>query len=235
MNIKSGSPTIKHSGFTLIELMIASTILIMVMLVGTYAYGLFASKWDKQLGNVNQAMGQIKELTLINHLLDGIVPLALFTERQAPGFYFIGGQESLTAISLSGLVNQNEPVVFNLSIQVQNGVNVLLYREAPTTTNLILSIEQPIDYQHELRLLVGVESLMFSYFGWPSFDVKSAANFNPTARGPSAVWFEQYNGQVSSLHPEKLKLNLSFENGLISMLSQYTQDSEMLLRNYEGI
>jgi prepilin-type N-terminal cleavage/methylation domain-containing protein len=235
MSKRKGALKTHQNGFTLIELMIASTILIMVMLLGTYAYSLFAQKWDKQLGNVNQALRQVKELTLVNNLLDGIVPLALFNERQDPGFYFIGNQQSLTAISLSGLVNQDEPVVFNLSLQQQNGKNVLLYREAPTTTNLILSIEQQINYQHELILLDGLKNLSFSYFGWPSFDVKSENSFNPSNRDPSTRWSAEYNGQDSRLHPEKLRLSLSLKDGQITINSQFTQYSEMLFRNFEGV
>jgi hypothetical protein len=215
--------------------MIASTILIMVMLVGTYAYSLFATQWDKQLGNVNQAMTQIKQLTLINHLLDGIVPLALFEERQDPGFYFIGEEQSITAISLAGLVNHNEPVVFTLSLVERDGNPLLLYREAPTTANLILSIDQTIDYQHELALLVGLDGLSFRYFGWPSFVAKSAANYNPSSRSARAGWSASFNGQSRSLHPEKLTLNLRIENGQIKLHSQFTQDSEILLRKFEAI
>ena len=226
----------KHTkGFTLVELMIASTILIMVMLVGTYAYSLFAKKWDEQLGNVNQAMWQIKELTLINSLLDGIVPLALFNQREGKGFYFIGEQQSLIAISLQGLVNQDQPVVFSLSLQLQGNENVLIYREASTSTNLILNTQQQIRYQHQLVLLKGLKNINFDYFGWPSFAVKARNSFEPSSRGPRASWYKKYNGQDAGLHPEKLTLSLGLVNGDIYFSSQFTQNSEILLQSYEGL
>ncbi|MGJ8680089.1 PilW family protein [Paraglaciecola sp.] len=221
-------------GFTLIELMIASMILIVVMLVGTYSYSLFSDKWDKQLGNVEQAVNRVKDLSLLNSLLDGVVPLALFNGQKGNGFYFHGEQQTLTAVSLNGLFVQDAPVVFSLSMQQINGKNVLLYQETSTTNSLLLKADDVVEFTHSKTLLPGLISAEFTYYGWPSWESKRTFNFTKDLAAFKLGWFDSYEGIITGLHPEKLSLALNFENGSLHLNSQYLLNSELLLSEPEG-
>jgi prepilin-type N-terminal cleavage/methylation domain-containing protein len=229
----------KQQGFTLIELLIASSILMMILLLGTYSYSLFADKWNKQLGHVNEVVQQVRTLTLLDQLLDGIVPLVL-NENAVNGFYFNGAATQLTAISLNGIIRSAQPVVFRLSTETQNnGTQQIWYEEAGLKNLLILTEKQQIPFDEPLLLLENLTQTQFSYFGWESFDVKSQAAFeNDISKRP--IWLSNYDGQTRQLQPEKLALVLRFKQtqkqaqAQVNLNSRYTQNSEILLRDFEG-
>jgi prepilin-type N-terminal cleavage/methylation domain-containing protein len=231
----------KHQGFTLIELLIASSILMMILLLGTYSYSLFADKWNKQLGHVNKVVQQVRTLTLLDQLLDGVVPLVL-NENAVRGFYFNGAATQLTAISLNGIIRSAQPVVFRLSTETQiNGTQQIWYEEAGLKNLLILTEKQAIPFDEPLLLLKNLTQTQFSYFGWESFEVKSQAAFeNDTSKRP--IWLSNYDGQTRQLQPEKLALMLLFKKTQketqaqtqVNLNSRYTQNSELLLRDFEG-
>jgi prepilin-type N-terminal cleavage/methylation domain-containing protein len=222
----------KTQGFTLIELLIASSILVMIMLVGTYSYSLFADKWNKQLGHVNEVAEQIRKVTLLDQLLDGIVPLVL-TENNTNGFYFDGSADELKAISLNGIIRSDEAVIFRLSLDTLiNGTKQIWYQEASVQDTLLLSAKQSIPFDEPLLLLGNLTQAQFSYFGWQNFEVKSQAAFeNDLSKRPS--WQPNYQGHVQQLHPEKLLLNLQFVDAQLSLNSRYTKNSEILLREFD--
>lgn len=219
----------KTQGFTLIELLIASSILVMIMLVGTYSYSLFADKWNKQLGHVNEVAEQIRTVTLLDQLLDGVVPLVL-NENNTNGFYFDGSADELKAISLNGIVRSDEPVIFRLSLDTLiNGTKQIWYEEASVQDILLLSAKQSIPFDEPLLLLDNLMQAQFSYFGWQNFEIKSQAAFeNDLSKRP--YWQPSYQGHVQQLHPEKLSLNIKFVDAQLSLNSRYTRNSEVLLR-----
>lgn len=219
----------KTQGFTLIELLIASSILVMIMLVGTYSYSLFADKWNKQLGHVNEVAEQIRTVTLLDQLLDGVVPLVL-SENNTHGFYFHGSANELKAISLNGVVRSDEPVIFKLSLDTLiNGTKQIWYEEASVQDILLLSAKQSISFDEPMLLLDNLTQAQFSYFGWQNFEIKSQAAFeNDPSKRP--YWQPNYQGHVQQLHPEKLSLNIQFVDAQVSLNSRYTKNSEVLLR-----
>ena len=217
----------------------------MILLLGTYSYSLFADKWHKQLGHVNDVVQQVRTLTLLDQLLDGIVPLVL-NENAVSGFYFNGAATQLTAISLNGIIRSAQPVVFRLSTKTQiNGSQQIWYEEAGLKNLLILTEKQAIPFDEPLLLLENLTQTQFNYFGWESFAVKSQAAFeNDISKRP--IWLSNYDGQTRQLQPEKLALILQFKQtktqtqkntqaqAQVNLNSRYTQNSELLLRDFEG-
>tara|TARA_R110000868_G_scaffold317544_5_gene578381 strand:+ start:487 stop:1167 length:681 start_codon:yes stop_codon:yes gene_type:complete len=223
----------KQQGFTLVELLISSTILTMILLVGTYSYSLFADKWNKKLGHVNKVAEQVRTLSLLDRLLDGIVPLVIF-QKDSKGFYFQGSAQQLTAISQNGFINTQGAVVFQLYLQTSiDGAKKLWYQEASLNGLLLLSTQQTIPFGEPLLLIDKITDLQFNYFGWQSLDVKSEAAFtnDPTKEKD---WFTQYAGFERQLQPEKLSLTINVEDMQFSLLSLFSQNSESLLRDFDG-
>ncbi|MDN4503139.1 hypothetical protein QX776_12055 [Alteromonadaceae bacterium BrNp21-10] len=172
-------------------------------------------------------------MTLLDHLLDGIVPLALFPEN-TKGFYFKGEKNTLTAISQNGMFSINDPVVFRLRLESQkDGTLSLWYEEASLDNLLITNAQQNIPFKTSIQLLKGLHSFEFSYYGWQSFDIKSQAAFEFDA-SKTRRWYAQYQGMQAQLHPEKLRLLLKLPQGQIELISHFTQNSETLMSNMEG-
>jgi hypothetical protein len=131
-------------------------------------------------------------------------------------------------------------VVFRLSTETQNnGTQRIWYEEAGLQNLLILTEKQQIPFDDPLLLLENLTQTQFNYFGWESFEVKSQAAFeNDTSKRPT--WLSNYNGQTRQLQPEKLALMLRFKQekaqtqAQVNLNSRYTQNSEILLSNFEG-
>jgi len=205
----------------------------MILLVGTYSYSLFADKWNKKLGHVDEVTEQVRTLSLLDRLLDGIVPLVIFQEN-TKGFYFQGSTQRLTAISQKGLIDTQGPVVFSLYLETSlEGSKKLWYQEASLNTLLLLSNKQSISFDEPLLLLNKITALQFSYFGWQSLDVKSETALTHD-KAISKHWYTQYDGFERQLQPEKLSLNIDIEGKPFSLLSVFSQNSEALLRDFDG-
>ena len=220
----------RHQGFTLVELMISTTVLIMVMMVGTYGYSLFTRNWERHTGLVDSQFENAKDLARINKVLDSVVPLVIYGESEFGAFFFKGKVSEVTAISATGMFTSGGPVVFSLAFEEQEGEGSLLYKELPITSQLITSAEQNINYQYQTRLLKGVDKAEFSYLGWANFDAKIDFKFNPQGAPKMRNWQPSYLSHQTRLHPEKLRVRFTIADESVELFSTYLQDSEKLLR-----
>lgn len=225
----------RQSGFTLIELLIASTILIFILLVGSFSFSLFANNWDKKLSHFEQRASEVRDLNLLNNVLDGIVPLALF-QGDTPGFYFVGREKSLQAISLNGIFNLDVPVTFLLSFEtLPDGKTQLHYRESPVDSQLILNVEQTVGYLNEWTLLVDVTEVSFNYYGWKDLGFKAQNRnlaLNNGNLGPK--WSASFSGEKRQLMPERIELAIGFDGRSIIIQSQLQQNAELFFSGMNG-
>ena len=71
----------KVAGFSLVELLVAVTILGMVIGVATYGYSLFSRQWSVRLGGFDEAQGEYQRVALVVRALEDTLP---FVVRAAP-------------------------------------------------------------------------------------------------------------------------------------------------------
>ena len=66
-----------YTGFTLIELMLATSLLMMVLFSGYYAYSLYTQKWQKRVDTFWQGTNDAIGIETVNKLLVATIPYVL--------------------------------------------------------------------------------------------------------------------------------------------------------------
>ena len=204
--IQISNQMVKAKGFTLIELMIAISILTLLLFTGSYSYSLLSERWNKELGQFSQSAQTYKHLELLQSLLEGVQPYVVVDSNQKPTFFFIGDSNSLLAVSRSGLFSGEYPEIFRLSIVNQaNGKVDLIYQSASTEQLLLKGTDQSFSFTHQLVLFSNIDKVQFNYFGWSHlYDKNTIGKSNKKAQ-----WFERFSGIDNQIMPEKYSLTLT--------------------------
>ena len=216
-------------GFTLIELMIAVSILTLLLFTGAYSYSLMSERWNKELGQFSHSAKNTKHLALTQRLLAGVMPYVVVDNKLSPAFFFIGNKSSLLAVSRSGFFSESYPEIFRLTVmEKRNGKVDLIYQSKSTQEVLLKTTEQNITFAHQITLFTDLDSVNFEYFGWQHLYIKNAIDKN----GQTAKWFEQFSGIDNLLMPEKFHLTLVKEGASLSLPIVLTKDSQKWLSPY---
>lgn len=226
----------KSSGFTLIELMIAVTILTMLLFTGSYVYQMLASRWDKELGSFNQSAKQTKSFILIKNLLKGIHPFIVWDKKlsgeKKPSFFFIGSNDSLLSVSRAGLFVQQYPEIFRIkALEKESGLFDLVYQSTSTQNTLLLYAQQEIIFEHQITLLSDITEIKFKYLGWNGFMERGRAEEEHS----EATWRDYFSGIDNQLLPEKmiiyvkqdqkeLEFSITFDVNSLRFLSAYIEE-----------
>lgn len=222
----------KKSGFTLIELLVTVTILTGLLLLGSFSYSLFASKWDKELGNFQKEINLSKSLELINSILTGIQPYIVVNEIQnvkKPGFLFVGTSERLLSITNRSVFDFKYPEIFLFEIiNNDKGKKDLLYQAKSTQSFLLLNTSQEIKFENKILLLKDFDKIEMSFYGWDTIIAKSGITANETG----GAWRPSFSGMDSLQTPNQIKLVLIKNAKEITMLIQLDEKSLRYLTPY---
>ncbi|MCH8135816.1 MAG: prepilin-type N-terminal cleavage/methylation domain-containing protein [Gammaproteobacteria bacterium] len=193
-------------GFSLLEMLVAITVLSMVIGISTYAYSLFMRQWDGHLGRFDEAQAQYQRLDWLASALEDTLPYIVRDDNGVLGFYFLGREEGLTAVTMSPIFDVGEPALIRVFREADDsGAWRLVYEEAPFAGNLLARADQRMDFRHRLIIARNVPHLKFRYFGWA--DLQTRMSFGE-ALNVRRSWFDEFDGLQRQFHPEKIELNL---------------------------
>lgn len=193
-------------GFSLLEMLVAITVLSMVIGISTYAYSLFMRQWDGHLGRFDEAQAQYQRLDWLASALEDTLPYIVRDDNGVLGFYFLGREEGLTAVTMSPIFDIGEPALIRVFREADDsGAWRLVYEEAPFAGNLLARADQRMDFRHRLIIARNVPHLKFRYFGWA--DLQTRMSFGE-ALNVRRSWFDEFDGLQRQFHPEKIELNL---------------------------
>jgi prepilin-type N-terminal cleavage/methylation domain-containing protein len=223
----------KDKGFTLIELMIAITILGLLLFTGSFVYSTISNRWDQELGEFNQHFDEARSLILLQTLLSGVMPYVVRTGEQndsLPTMFFVGDQDSLLAVSRGGLINSDYPEIFRLTaLPNQNDKFDLIYQSVSTQTTLLLNTLQEIEFLQRIVLMHDLDDIQFRYFGWPSFQSK---NLSTEENAAAQSWYARYSGVDKQLNPEKIEVQLTQGDKVIRFSVRLDESSQRFLEHY---
>ena len=205
------------TGFTLIEMMIAMTILSMVMLLGTWSFSLFIDRWDGRLGYFSKHASQAKDFILLNEIVSGISPF-VYRQNGQPSYYFKLVDNQITGVTQNPIFNNNEFALFKLSVERSNsGSSYLLYKETKIQ-NLYQGATDTYDY--EKVLINDTARIDLSVFAWDNFKQKIAAE-DPLISNSKAVpkWRSSYDASLSNLLPSKVSISTTDGNITIPLIN----------------
>lgn len=219
----------RQKGFTLIELMIAISILSLLLFTGSYSYSLMSERWNKELGQFSTSAHVAKNLNLLQRLLTGVSPFVVVDDKRKPSFFFIGASDSLLAVSNIGLFSNHYPEIFRLTtVEKENGLVDLIYQSESTKNILLTGTDQSIEFTKKIILFTDLDSVVFNYFGWDNIFVKNS-------RAESGIiqrWYNNYSGIDKQLMPELFTLILVKGGKRLSFPIVLEADSEHWLSPY---
>lgn len=223
-----------QKAFTLIELLIVTTLLSLLMFTGSYAYSLFTNKWQSELGQFSKINKQMMAFHRIETLLTNLTPYPIRQDNSQPAFLFIGNKDSILAVTHDGLFSQNSAEAFRLSsVKTSDGTYQLLYQAKSLEHTAILTESQEIIFTNEIILLDNLNKIEFYYYGWSSYQEKKSRTADNQAG--SKKWYEVYSGIDKQLTPEKIEIKLTQGKKQITInLNLDTQTDRWLASYFDG-
>jgi hypothetical protein len=195
--------------------MIATSLLMMVMFSGYYAYSLYSQKWQKRVEVFWHNTEQAVALDSLHKVLSSTLPYVVNGKDDKAVIYFKGSNTHVSFISSSAIFSA-EPALVLLRLEAMPNSNNynLIYQEQSLKHNLVLDIEDQPLWQHEITLLANITDFNLSYFGWQSFnDVIKELNSEAYVIEDTRTWYQNHESNVSRLLPEKLQVSFTNEKG----------------------
>jgi prepilin-type N-terminal cleavage/methylation domain-containing protein len=193
----------KVKGFTLIELLLSVTILTMVMLLATYSFSIFTSRWEGRLGHFSAHLSEAKDHILLNDILSSTLPY-VYRTKTTIGYYFNLAGGELTAVTQSAIFHPDSPVVYQLSIkQLEDGSFYLLYQEAKLS--VLNGHIQPV-FTHEKILIDKAKSISLKVLGWKDLEQKIQSEDPLVNSDKKPIWRENYHAEQSNIMPQAVMI-----------------------------
>lgn len=197
-----------NKGFSLVELLVAMSILIMVTLIGNYGYNLYARYWQKELGHYQEVFERIKGVSRLHNVIISIKPYLIRGDENEIYHYFEGTQSVLRSVVASSLTNPRYPAIFEMVVITNNNIKSLVYRERVMDTGPILNEKQLGDYSQEFTLLTNISDITFEYFGWENYQVRSQALNEQSGDLLTQRWFGLYSGKDTLIPPNVIRISI---------------------------
>ena len=213
------------SGLSLIELLVAITLLSMVILTGYYAYSIIATSWQKQSSVIDAQLDHRSELRKLDAVLKGIMPWTIRNKDNQGAFFFVGKQDSLLAVTSNGLFDDQYPEIFRLVVQQDaDGSAYLLYQATSSQHVSLVNSSQSIEFGHEMVLLNEMSNFQFNYFG--------ASQLTAMTVAPDFTWSNEFSGLDRQLMPYQLMLKVVKGQYELRLRAGYQYNSAKLLSGY---
>ena len=223
----------KSAGFTLIEMLVTMSILAMVVLAGSSAFGFFAQRWDGSLGHFDRSMTNSKNLMLVQEVLDNLVPYMAYDSKNQPSVYFEGNRNGFVAVSSRSLYRQNRMAVVRFSVKQNADLTFkVLFEEWPMDDAVLIYAKTAVPFLPPLVLFNSVSSADFQYFGWTDRLSKIGNGGDQLPQAPS--WHKALNAVASTVAPVKVRLKFNYEENPYVLMSSLAEQPPNLLIKYSG-
>jgi prepilin-type N-terminal cleavage/methylation domain-containing protein len=205
----------QYKGFTLIELMIATSLLMIVMFSGYYAYSLYSQKWQKRVQLFWHNTEQATSLDSLHKVIASAAPYIVAGENKKVVVYFKGGNDQVSFVTNSAIFSA-EPALIQLHIKAipDSNYSNLIYQEQSLKHKLVLDITHQPKWQHEIVLLSNISEFALSYYGWLTFEDLTKQMLSDTVIvDTNRSWYKNHQANLSRLLPDKLSIRLVTDQG----------------------
>lgn len=205
-----------QNGFTLIELMLATTLLMLVLFSGYYGYGLFTEKWQKRTQYYWQQTQETLAFDAIARVFESTFPYIVNSDSNQPAQYFSGDQNRVIFITTSPLFSKETSVV-EFKVLQRGDEYSLVYNEASMRDNLILNQSDLITWQHQVVLLENLQSISFDFYGWKNLkQVLSSLVSEEDETKEAPDFYQQHIMEERRVLPVSIYINLKTKKGELS-------------------
>lgn len=194
----------KSRGFTLIEVLLAMTLLSMVMFAGSLSFSIFSSRWQKDLGDFSTQVGQAKKMLLLKSLFNGTSSYIVKTKSDEPVYLFEGEAAVMRFVSNNPILNPGQVALVRLVVrELDNGSQQLIYQEYPMAEHWVFTTADQPELMQSLVLMEG-SNIRFNYFGWHNKETRARA-FEGDDVLPE--WRTDYHAEQSGILPEAINIS----------------------------
>ncbi|WP_028771740.1 prepilin-type N-terminal cleavage/methylation domain-containing protein [Shewanella waksmanii] len=198
-----------EAGFSLVELLVALTIMSLTMLVGSYAFSTFSNKWGQDMGRFASTFSQAKQTTLLPRVIRGIYPYVVENDTGNARIYFEGNSDGFVGVVQNSMFDSQTPAVIRLSVvQEQDFTYSLIYEEWQMYDAIFTKLTEDFDFTHRFNVMSNYSDIQFEYYGWYSADVRGRVASAPIGQ-PERGWYRNYNSLAKNLLPERLRITLT--------------------------
>ena len=198
----------KTHGFSLVELLVAITILSMTILISNQAFSFFMQRWNGELGRFNNELALIKTSILVSETLNSIVPYLVNLPDGSKGFYFEGNRNGFVAVSQQSIADPETAAVVRLSaVQDKQGLFTLLYEEWPMQHDILKAHNQFIPFSVPIVIQSGLKDIRFQYFGESVANNNDLTSLDEDSQNRNVKkWYDNYNGLDTLRQPLKIEI-----------------------------
>ena len=207
----------KTHGFTLIEVLIAISLLSVLLGVTFVASNVFMVGRQKGVNIVKEKWGEFRNYSLIKSLLESAYDYHVKSNVNLSSFsattirpFFHGQENQIDFITLSSIYESHKAAIVSLLFERNSAEKKgrLIYREASLKNRLVEFDNEKIEYGKELILVPEVEQATFRYYGqqgqkWDSEALEFDAIYG---------WSSTYFGSEKGFIPEKVELVITYLN-----------------------
>ena len=214
--------------------MLATSLLMMIMFSGYYAYSLYSQKWQKRVQVFWHETEQALGLHSLNKLLISATPYIVSCKNNKPCIYFKGGKEQLSFVSDAAIFSKGPALVqLSLSDNDDNGDYQLIYQEQSINDNLILTLDQQPQWRHQIILMPSINNVNFSYFGWTSYEqALNKLNSDIYNGSEGRTWYQEHLTATMRLLPEIIRISFVSDKGVTDFKMPLSQNSIYRLLTY---
>lgn len=216
--------SIKNSqGFSLVEVLIASAILLMVLFIGSYGYNLFARYWQEGAGKFDETFEEMQGLNVLFGIMKDTRPYIIKGGEKGFFHYFEGGKSVVRSFSNSSMFVEDRMAFYELKVEEnENNLLNLVYRESVVTENPVIYERDVGSYTNKRVLLRNLNDVSFEFRGWQSYEDWVKRNlFKEDIR---QYWYGFYSAKDTLIPPSIVRISFTIEGNTSSIdiaLSQF--------------
>lgn len=204
----------RTKGFSLVELLIATTLLSLVMFSGYYAYGLYSKGWDKRVNQFWQRSKNGISVTSVSNIISAMLPYVVFVEADSnkSAILFEGSKRKVSFVSEYTLFSHEISLVTLSIVQQLDGSFSLIYQERSLDSHIIKRL--PVfdgNFDATTVLLEGLEYGEFKYFGWENLAqaLKTASSqglsFGEAGPALKMKWYDTHSAALRQVSPVQIE------------------------------
>ena len=219
----------KNRGFTLIELLVTMTLLSLIVLIGSSAFGLFGQSWDGRLGKFDDTLRKAKNIMLVQDVLDSLVPYVAYARDGKAFIYFEGNRNGFVAVSGKSLFSSGDFAVVRFSVKQNIDLSYdVFYEEWAMDDQLLTKVGAPLPFSRPMRLFTSVTDPIFEYYGWADVDDRPSEG-----EGKPEQWHSSYDGGQAIFAPRRARLRFKLPEGYFTISATLANQRKGLLSRYQ--
>jgi prepilin-type N-terminal cleavage/methylation domain-containing protein len=208
---------LNNSGFTLIEVLIATMVLGAMIYLATFSYSAVLNVWGQRRLTDVRALSEYRNHALCRSALESVFDYYVtdpVSERQGAFYpYFKGEPDQLQFVTLSSVFHKGLPAAARLKVTAGSGdaegTYLVTYEEMPLNRWYIRYDNQEPAYTDAMVVYENIRAFKIRYYGLGVVGPFSGPG--QTVVKTAYDWYERFDGSVTRSIPELIEIQLYTE------------------------